>query len=148
MLNPKIWQNKFEELHNTKCTKKNALDITIKIWKMMQKKELDKYGLELLYKSIGNEEESFGYHESGRDCPLRKIFYNLDDGCKKCPLYKIRKNIRCDDRSELDGILVSPWFEYVESNNPKPMFSWLLKAKKKETGCKRLDHSKKGTAKK
>jgi hypothetical protein len=129
------WKKKFYPIPANMVSKKDALAHSLKKWEGLLSRNLKKFNLEIvdstLYSDIGEDEEDELRIDSD-SCALCNWYMDIPGKryCENCPLYKIRKGIACDDKSETEKF--SPYGTFYRNNDARPMYNLLKKASEKK----------------
>lgn len=121
------WKKKYYPVGASKVSKAGALDHSIRKWPGLSPAVLKRYGLTFNAPYIRDDVSSFSIDADS--CALCVRYYE-EDGCGKCPLYRVRGDVRCDHVTEHE--IKSPFFSSTSNGDNRPMLRWLRKAKKME----------------
>lgn len=112
--------------------KLKALEHSLKKWRGLRKKNLDKHGVtkELDSSDLNYSENGvdWTFFVDARSCALCKLYLpkeGQEGTCSKCPLFEARGR-RCDRADVPLG--VSPYRDFKEYSNPEPMIKLIEKA--------------------
>lgn len=113
-MSEETWLAEFYPIPADKVSAEDALDHSIKKWEGALKKNLKKHGL-------GCPPMDF----DGHSCAL--CVHHLDEFCEHCPLSIVRGDVACDELRPYER--KAPYAQYIVKGNPRPMLTWLKKAK-------------------
>lgn len=108
------WIAEFYPIPANKVSAEDAVDHSIKKWEGALEENLKKHGLDC---------PPMGFCSDS--CAL--CAHHAQHGCIHCPLFIVRGNVRC--YRERPRERVSPFDRYDLQGNPRPMLTWLKKAK-------------------
>lgn len=118
-MNKKTWLKEFYPVPAHKVSAEDALDHSIKKWEGALEENLEKHGLDC---------PPMGFYSDS--CALCAHYYMATDNkpvCGGCPLFMVRGNVKCYVKRPCEEM--SPFNEYNSFSNPRPMLTWLKKAK-------------------
>lgn len=117
-MSEETWIAEFYPVPAENVSAEDALDHSIKKWEGALRKNLKKHGL-----------ESAPIVFDGDSCALcvNYLYIPKKTACKCCPLFIVRGNVNCCN--ERPGEWMSPFDQYGLEENPRPMLTWLKKAK-------------------
>lgn len=111
----------------------DAVNHSFKKWSGLTPRILEKYNLVTTAGFIGVESKPYDFWIDDNSCALCQKYINAE--CKKCPLYIVRGDVRCDNHRSTEDM--TPYQEFSANGNPKPMLKWLRKAQKYAESKKR-----------
>ena len=116
------WKAEFYPVEADKCPKENVVAHSIRKWEGLYADNLKKHGLEVDSDYIEDCLYDRFYIDSS-SCALCQTHFT----CGDCPLYKVRGDVSCDNRSKRE--VRSPFKTWTELNRADHMLRWLKKIK-------------------
>ncbi len=131
------WKSEFYPTLASKCSKRDALQHSLRKWKGLRIKNLSKHDVRLdrIYLVCSTSYRHITIDSS--TCALCTHYWNPDDvgdTCTSCPLFAI-----------LEEDCSSVYTQLVDNSNPEPMISLLDRAAKRERDARRRKRLKDAT---
>lgn len=122
----KSWKEEFYPIAASEVAREQAVQHSLQKWIGLRPENLKLHGVELQTSSfpptLTSAHDSDALQIFSKSCALCK-YYAQNDGCEGCPLQVANDETMCDaTRGE------SPWFDFVEREDPERMISLLEKA--------------------
>ena len=132
------WKKEYYPIPASRCSKKNALDHSIRKWTGLLKVNLKKHGLRADAGELLDGKHTTGFGIDCESCALCHYYMDIRMNCGACPLALANKGVPCDGHYWDDdhSTLLGQYSRFLQFDNARPMLNLLKKAKRMLDGVK------------